>query len=136
MCTANGADRLRERAVALVDALPVDERGRIRVLPGGCFGLCEMGANVVVRRWSSKARLPDPSVDRLRVTGRMNEVVYSKVGEGEIERLISAHLDDDVPLQELTLQARESEVPALSLTARNIRRLRRRWAAAPEGKRS
>lgn len=133
MCTSNGADGLRDRAVAFLAQLPDDERERVRVLRGGCFGLCEMGANVVVRRWSSKARLPDPEVDRLRVTGRANEVVYSKMRCEEIERVIRGHLDDDQPVQELTLRAREEEVPAASATARNIRRLRRGWDRKPAG---
>ncbi len=133
MCTSNGADDLRERANALLSELSGDERARLRVLRGGCFGLCEMGANVVVRRWSKKGRLPDPDVDRLRVTGRRNEVVYSRMQRDEIVRVIRGHLDDDQPVQELTLRAREEEVPAASATARNIRRLRRGWTKKQAG---
>lgn len=131
MCTSHGADGLRDRALAVLVDVAADDSERMRVLRGGCFGLCEMGANVVVRRWSSKARLPDPSVDRLRVTGKANEVVYSKVTLSEVERVIHAHLDDDAPVNALTLEAREEEVPATSATARNIRRLRRRWGTKP-----
>lgn len=127
MCTANGADAIRDRANALVDALDEDASARVRVLRGGCFGLCEMGANVVVRRWASEGRLPDPSVDRLRVTGKANEVVYSKVTPDELVRIVRCHVFEDVAASELTLRAREADVPAESATARNIRRLRRHW---------
>lgn len=127
MCTAHGADALRDRAVATLEGLPDEDRARVRLLRGGCFGLCEMSANVVVRRWARKASLPDPSVDRLRVTGRVNEVVYSRVTPDEVERILLAHVRDDAPARELTLEAREEEVPPSSATARNLRRLRRGW---------
>ena len=127
MCTAHGAERLKEQVLALLDGR--DDGERVRVLRGGCFGLCEMSANVVVRRWASKGRLPDPSVDRLTVTGRANEVVYSRVQPEDVARVLSAHLDDDQPADELTLLAREAGVPPSSPTANNIRRLRRKWGA-------
>lgn len=127
MCTAHGADALRERALITLEKLAPEDKERVRLLRGGCFGLCEMSANVVVRRWARKASLPDPSVDRLRVTGRVNEVIYSRVRPDELERILHSHLQEDAPADELTLEAREEEVPPTSATARNLRRLRQGW---------
>lgn len=127
MCTARGAEALRERALVVLESLSPEERARVRLLRGGCFGLCEMSANVVVRRWARKSSLPDPSVDRLRVTGRANEVIYSRMVPHEVERVLCAHVREDAPADELTLEAREEEVPPTSATARNLRRLRQSW---------
>lgn len=133
MCTAHGADALRARALVVLDALSPAEKARVRLLRGGCFGLCEMSANVVVRRWARRGSLPDPSVDRLRVTGRANEVVYARVLPDEIERLLHAHVLDDAPAEELTLEARQEQVPPTSATARNLRRLREGWRRRRQG---
>jgi (2Fe-2S) ferredoxin len=123
MCTALGADALSEKANALVaDGL---SGGRCRLLRGGCYGLCEMAPNVVVRRWTSEGRLPDVSVDRLQLTGRGNETVYSRVTAPGLGRLLASHLEDDAPVEELTLASKEDEVAPESKTAASLRRLRR-----------
>lgn len=125
MCSAHGADALKERIVTELEGRPED-RGRCRVLRGGCYGLCELSANVVVRRWPSAARLPDPSVDRLSLTGKRNETVYCQVQPDELVRILSAHLDEDRPAEELTRAAREAASAPPSSVAERIRALRRR----------
>ena len=67
-------------------------------------------------------------MDRLTITARPNETVYSKVGPEAVLRVLASHLDDDAPVEALTLRAQQDQVPADSKTARNIRRLRVRWS--------
>jgi len=128
LCIAHGADPLEAVLEGALAERSVEDRVRVRLLRGGCFGLCEMSANVVVRRWASPGRRPDPGVDRLTITARPNETVYSKVDAEAVLRLLASHLDDDAPVEALTLRAQEAEVPPDTATARNIRRLRARWS--------
>lgn len=125
MCTAHGSDALKDDVEVLLRKRPDDE-ARCRVLRGGCFGLCDFAPNIVIRRWASRGRLPDPSVDRLSLTGRSNETVYSRVDPDDLERLLRAHLDDDAPISSLTLIAREGAERPRSTVAERIWALRRR----------
>ena len=125
MCTALGADALKHRVLTLLDERPADAE-RCRVLRGGCYGLCELSANVVVRRHAAKGRRPDPEVDRLSLTEKKNETVYSRVEPRHIARILGAHLDEDGEAGELTRQAREAEVAPPSKLAERLRKLRRR----------
>jgi (2Fe-2S) ferredoxin len=127
MCKAHGSDAIDEALASAVAERPDDDQARLRLLRGGCYGLCEMAANVVARRWASPGRRPDPGVDRLTITGKANETIYSKMTPDDALRALAEHLDEDGPLVELTLRARETDIPADSKTARNIRRLRSKW---------
>lgn len=127
LCTAHRSDGLFEVLTEAAQELPQEDQERLRVLRGGCFGLCDMAANIVVRRWASPGRRPDPGVDRLTITARKNETVYSKMEPDTALVVLHTHLDDDEPAHELTLEARQDEIPPNSKTARNIRALRARW---------
>ena len=125
LCSALGADTLKQGVAARLAACGERAR-RCRVLRGGCYGVCELSANVVVRRWPSAEALPDPSVDRLTLTGSANEVVYSRLEPRHLDRLLAAHLDEDTCARELTREAREAAVPARTSVAERIRQLRQK----------
>jgi (2Fe-2S) ferredoxin len=118
MCTAHGSDKLAVHARQLVDA------ERCRVLRGGCYGLCEIGPNVVVRRFEEREAQPDTAADRLTLTERGNETVYSRMTPADLAIVLRAHLEEDHAVDELTRQARESTLPAPSDVAARIRALR------------
>ena len=118
MCTARGADKLAAEAALHA---PAD---RCRVLRGGCYGLCEIGANVVVRRFATRDAAPQTAADRLTLTGRANETVYAGLAPADLERVLRSHLDDDRAVESLTRAARESSLPAPSDVAARIRALR------------
>jgi (2Fe-2S) ferredoxin len=116
MCTANGSDAVAARARELADL------DRCRVLRGGCFGLCEIGPNVVVRRHVDQ--LPDPDADRLSLTQEDNETVYSGIQPADVGLFLRAHIDNDSKIEDLTREAREAALPPASPVAAKLRELR------------
>src|SRR5262245_41744946 len=124
MCTANGSDAVADRARR-------SEGERCRVLRGGCFGLCEIGPNVVVRRHTGQ--LPDADADRCTLTNEPNETVYSGMTPADVDAAIRSHVDDDVPILELTRDAREQALPPLSPVAAKLRALREKTRALRTG---
>lgn len=121
MCTGAGADALAARArdgAALID-------GRCQVLRGGCYGLCELGPNLVVREGPS-AGGSDDDADRLSLTGQEGETVYSGLRPADVDRIVRAHAEGHGPIAELTREAREAARPAQSEVAARLRSLRQR----------
>lgn len=116
MCTANGSDAVAARAREIADL------DRCRVLRGGCFGLCEIGPNVVVRRHTDQ--LPDTDADRCTLTQEPNETVYSGIQPADVGLVIGAHLEQDAQLVSLTREAREAALPPASPVAAKLRALR------------
>ncbi|HEY4222395.1 MAG TPA: (2Fe-2S) ferredoxin domain-containing protein [Myxococcota bacterium] len=131
MCTGNGSDAVAERArdqAASYDGGP--HADRCRVLRGGCYGLCEIGPNVVVRRHEHQR--PDPDADRLSLTHDKNESVYSGMSPADIDGVLHAHLVYDLDVPELSRLARERDLPPQSPVAAKLRALReRRKTATP-----
>lgn len=129
MCTAHGADALAQRARDGASLMGE----RCRVLRGGCYGLCELGPNVVVRpRGNDDATELD--VDRLSLTRQAGETVYSGVTPPDVDRILAAHGRGGPPVAELTLEAREARIPPGSEVAEKIRALRRRRTPPRESK--
>jgi len=124
MCTANGSNGL----AAAFDAAVVDEPC-VTVLRGGCYGLCDLGPNVVVRRHVADAAV-DRSVvehsaaDRLTLTGADNESVYCGVDVADVVDVVHAHVVDDSPLVRLERAVREQELAPTTEIERRMRALR------------
>ena len=121
MCTGRGADEVSARARNGA-ALAGD---RIRVLRGGCYGLCELGPNVVVRPHGENAA-PDVDVDRLSLADVAGETVYCGIAPAQVDAILRAHLNDTAPVKALTREAREAAIAPGSAVAANLRRLRQR----------
>ncbi|HEY1099489.1 MAG TPA: (2Fe-2S) ferredoxin domain-containing protein, partial [Myxococcota bacterium] len=80
MCTANGSNAV----AAAFDAAVVGEPC-VTVLRGGCYGLCDLGPNVVVRRHLGDAAVVEHSAaDRLTLTGADDESVYCGVDVADV----------------------------------------------------
>jgi (2Fe-2S) ferredoxin len=124
MCTANGSDAVAERAHASTATAKSADTSRCRILRGGCFGLCEIGPNVVVRR--HEHQLPDADADRCSLTDEENETVYSGMTPVDVQAVLKAHLEEDAKVHELTREAREQALPPLSPVAAKLRALRMR----------
>jgi len=121
MCTGGGADALAARAR---DGAALAE-GQCQVLRGGCYGLCELGPNLVVREGPPGDR-SDDDADRLTLTGAVGETVYCGLGPADVDRILRAHVSGQGPVAELTRAAREAAQPAGSEVAARLRGLRRR----------
>lgn len=121
MCTGRGADEVAARARDGA-ALAGD---RIRVLRGGCYGLCELGPNVVVRQHGEDAA-PDADSDRLSLSNAEGETVYCGIAPAQVDLILRAHQDGTAPIAALTREAREAAIPPTSAVAANLRRLRQR----------
>jgi len=122
MCTSNGANTVHARAG---ETLSGQDDGRCRLLRGGCYGLCDDGPNVVVRRFCDDDEVPGAGSDRLTLTRAPNETVYVGLTPDEVEAVIHAHVDDDQAILAFTEAVRLEERPAASDVAARIRRLRR-----------
>lgn len=126
MCTALGAEALVDAARRFSEREP--DAARCRTLRGGCWGLCEIGSNVVVRRFADAQSAPasgaETTADRLTLTGRDNETVYARMGPSDVERVLRSHLEQDRAVDSLTRAARESSLPAPSPVAARMRALR------------
>ena len=98
MCTSNDvqkvADLAREKYGMGAE--------RIRLLRGGCYGLCEYGPNMVVRRYDAESERPNQDDDRLSLRFEENETVYSGMTPGLALKVIDSHLANDAPLLEQT----------------------------------
>jgi (2Fe-2S) ferredoxin len=120
LCTANGSDVVAVAAAAVAPAC-------VTVLRGGCYGLCDLGPNVVVRRFVDDHRDPAQiAADRLSLTYTANEHVYCGVGAADVDAIVSAHAVHDAPLVRLTRAVRERELTPKSLVEERMRALRDR----------
>lgn len=127
LCTAHRSDGLKAAAEAFLDEHPAGDR--VRLSRGGCFGICDLAANVVVRRFSSAGRLPPEDQDRLSLSKKKNETVYSGLSADEVAVVLGSHLDEDAVVERLTSKAREAERPPESPVAARMRELREKREA-------
>lgn len=121
VCSANGS----ERVAAAFEAAVVGTPGA-RLLSGGCYGLCEIGPNVVVRRLvdGDAVAASATAADRLSLSGADNEVVYCGVDTSDAVAVIAAHIVDDTPLVRLTRAVRQQELEPRTPIERRMRDLR------------
>lgn len=119
LCRSHGADDVSH---ALAHEL--DGRAEARLLRGGCYGLCDLGANVVVRRYEGVRT--DTDTDRLSLTDGDNEFVSCGVTPQDVPELVAAFLDDDQPLVRLSRAVKEAELPPRSTIEARMRALRER----------
>ena len=127
MCTAYRSDGLVQIAKDAVTEHGADDR--VRVVRGGCFGVCELAANVVVRRWPEGTRRPSTDVDRLSLTEAENETVYSLMHPDDVDAVLESHLARDAVDETRTREARQDTLPPKTDVAARIRALRKARAS-------
>lgn len=124
LCSAAGSARVAEAFT-----LSSSSSSRVTVRRGGCYGLCELGPNVVVRRRRASAPPTSADDDRLSLAGGAEETVYSGVAACDVDAVLSSHLDNDAPLVRLTRAVRERELLPRTPIEERMRALRaeRAW---------
>lgn len=106
------------------EAAATSTDGAVTVLRGGCYGLCELGPNVVVRRRRGAAPDRDATNDRLSLAGGADETVYCGVGVDDAAAVVAAHVDGDAPLVRLTRVVQEATQQPRTAIEERIRALR------------
>jgi (2Fe-2S) ferredoxin len=143
VCSANGSDAVAAAFGAAMSSSSSSSEARSLSSPalervtlhsGGCYGLCELGPNVVVRRRRWGDQPSAEAADRLSLTEGPDETVYCVVDAADAPAIVRSHLEHDVPLAHLTRAVRECERAPRTPVEERIRRLRaersRRDAAA------
>lgn len=97
-CTGNGSDALVPAAEAAIAKRGLG--GKCRLKRGGCYGLCEQGANVIVREDTGAPEDPFTS-DDYELTGAPGETHYCEMTPEKMERVVAEHVGEDKPIDAL-----------------------------------
>jgi (2Fe-2S) ferredoxin len=119
LCSAAGSARVVEAFTLSSAASP-----RVTVQRGGCYGLCELGPNVVVRRRPAAQAPTSIDDDRLSLAGGADETVYCGVAVADVAEVLGSHLTHDAPLVRLSRAVREKELVPRTPIEERIRALR------------
>ena len=103
-CRRGGSEALYQRAREAVGTTALSER--CVVLRGGCYGLCHLGPNVVVREDTGRPKDPFSPED-YQLMGWDGEVHYGAMTLPKLERVLREHLGADRPVDELTAKAHQ-----------------------------
>lgn len=97
-CRPGGSDRVFAVARDLVEKLGL--QSRCTVARGGCYGLCHLGPNVIVRE--DVGRPKDPlSREDFQLMGWEGETHYGAMDETKIVRVIREHIAEDHVVESL-----------------------------------
>jgi len=119
LCSAAGSARVAEAFTSSSAASP-----QVTVRRGGCYGLCELGPNVVVRRRTAAQAPTSVDDDRPSLAGGAHETVYCGVGVADVDDVLASHLTHDAPLVRLTRAVRERELLPRTPIEERMRALR------------
>lgn len=97
-CRRNGAERVFASAKAEVSRAGLGSR--CEVYRGGCYGLCHLGPNVVVREDSGGKRDPLSRED-FQLTGSPGETYYGAMTPEKVAQVVAEHLREDRPVRAL-----------------------------------
>lgn len=97
-CRRNGADQVFAAARAKLGADGLQTR--CELYRGGCYGLCHLGANVVVREDTGRKKDPFSRED-FQLMGWDHEVYYNAMTVEKIGRVIDEHVKNDAPVEAL-----------------------------------
>ena len=127
VCTSNGAALV---AAALTTALAQRDEAAssARVQRGGCYGLCDLGPNVVVRRAGAGvgAVAVDESADRLSLRGGASEDVCVAVAVADVAALVDGIVEAGRAPAHLLRAVREPAIAPRSPIEARLRALRAR----------
>lgn len=113
-CCDRGADRVHDELTKGVAALGLQEA--VRVVRGGCWGLCNLGANIVVRHDAAAE-----AVEKNRFggdatfAGKVGEYHYGSMTPERAKRVLEEHLRDGRPASDLLTSA-EARKTAVKLS--------------------
>ncbi len=97
-CKDNGSDAVFAQANAAVKAAGVG--AQCEVSRGGCYGLCHLGPNVVIREDTGKPVDPFAS-DDFQLTFEPGETYYWKMTPEKMVRVVAEHVQQQRPAEDL-----------------------------------
>ncbi len=103
-CKARGSDALAAQITARVREAGIGDR--VKVQRGGCWGLCNLGPNVIVRQGDAAAAIErnifggDASFQ-----GKVGEFHYPGCTPAIADRIVDEHLVEGKPIGELASDA-------------------------------
>jgi (2Fe-2S) ferredoxin len=97
-CRRNGAERVFTAAREATQAQGLE--AKCLVARGGCYGLCHLGPNVVVREDRDRPRDLFMQED-FQLMGWPDEVHYGEMTPEKIARVIAEHVGLDAPVESL-----------------------------------
>ncbi|MGO8968438.1 MAG: (2Fe-2S) ferredoxin domain-containing protein [Myxococcaceae bacterium] len=97
-CRRNGAERVFAAAREALAAQGLE--GKCVLARGGCYGLCHLGPNVVVREQRERPHDVFAQED-FQLMGWPDEVHYGEMTADKATRVIAEHVGTDAPVQEL-----------------------------------
>jgi (2Fe-2S) ferredoxin len=97
-CRRNGAERVFAAATEAVQGKAL--QGKCILGRGGCYGLCHLGPNVVVREERDRPRDIFAQED-FQLMGWPDEVHYGEMTEETVTRVIAEHIGEDRPVEAL-----------------------------------
>ncbi|MFN7131404.1 MAG: (2Fe-2S) ferredoxin domain-containing protein [Myxococcales bacterium] len=99
-CSRSGGPSVFE---ALRNALTARNlTSRCELYRGGCYGLCHLGPNVVVREVVEGQKRDPFSREDFELTGKAGEVHYAGMRKEHAERVVDEHVGEDRPVEEWT----------------------------------
>jgi len=105
-CKGNGSDAVYKAAVEAV----AQEGLSARCTPGrgGCYGLCHLGANVIVRKDTGRPKDPFSRED-FQLMGWEGETHYGAMTPDRVRQVISQHIGQDTVAQDLVADSSDTE---------------------------
>ena len=105
-CRENGSDPVFAHAKAVLARTGL--AARCELYRGGCYGLCHLGPNVVVREKSEGPADPFSTED-FQLQGSDDEAYYWRMTEQKIEQVLVRHVGQGNPVPELLGDPDEAE---------------------------
>ena len=97
-CRFNGSDAVMEAAEAALREMGL--AGRCKLVRGGCYGLCHLGLNVVVRE--DRPRPTDLfHQEDFQLMGWEDEVHYAEMTAQGVRTVLAEHIGEDRPVDAL-----------------------------------
>ncbi len=108
-CRRSGSDRVYAALTAKIGEAGLAPR--CELFRGGCYGLCHLGPNVVIRENTGKPR--DPlSRDDFQLIHRDGEVHYDAMTPEKLGEVVGEHLGHDRPVEALRSTGEERPAKA------------------------
>ena len=108
-CRQGGSDRVFAAAKEKLAALGL--QARCETHRGGCYGLCDLGPNVIVREQTGRPRDPFSPED-FQLMGWEGEVHYPAMTPEKVERVVAEHIGEDRPVAALRARTDDAGPPA------------------------
>jgi (2Fe-2S) ferredoxin len=96
-CRQGGADAVHQAACEEVDRQELTARCLVR--RGGCWGMCHLGPNVVIRENVGRPQDPFHRED-YQLMGWEEEVLYGAMSPAKLQRIVREHIEGGEPVAE------------------------------------